>query len=64
MIKVDLGEGFAHGVIFCPRFRANHFASSFISLRFGADLCTPGRNMPQISGRLMHPRQKYAPNLR
>ena len=44
----DSGQTYAQGAETCPRFRA--------------DLCTGGRNVPQIQGRLMHREQKRAPD--
>ena len=46
----DFGQSYAHRAMMC--------------LRFQADLCTPGSDMPQISGRLMHTGQWYALDLR
>ena len=43
-----------------PRSRENHSKVVFLCLGFRADLCTGGRNMPQIQGRLMHRGQKHA----
>ena len=64
LIKVDLEARFAHRTIYCPGFRTGHFESSFICPRFQADLCTPCINMPQISGRFMHPVHWYVPDFR
>ena len=64
MIKVDLGKVIQiiqnHALIL----RANHFRTSFICPRFGGRFCTPCINVPQVSGRLMHPMHKRAPGFR
>jgi hypothetical protein len=39
-IGPDLGQTYAHHAETCPKFQA--------------DLCTPCRNVPQISGRFLH----------
>ena len=46
----DFRRTYAHRAETCPRSQA--------------DLCTPGINMPQVSGRLMHTGHKHAPDYR
>ena len=66
--------GFLSG-IYCPRFRANHFGTSFICprsggnhsdigkrcLRFGGRFYPLGINVPQIQGRFPPPRAMLCP---